>query len=57
MGGAVYCIQLLYISIVPPSVRPYSTVRAYTGEEQLERRSDEIVRMAQEHYFPWRPGW
>ena len=22
-----------------------------------ERRSEEVVRMAQEHYFPWRPEW
>ena len=25
--------------------------------EQAERRSEEVVRMAQEHYFPWRPEW
>ena len=27
------------------------------AREQAERRSEEVVRMAQEHYFPWRPGW
>ena len=24
---------------------------------QAERRSEEAVRMAQEHYFPWLPEW
>ena len=27
------------------------------AREQAERRSEEVVRMAQEHYFPWRPEW
>ena len=27
------------------------------AREQAERRSEEAVRMAQEHYFPWRPEW
>ena len=34
----------------------YSTVQRQ-AREQAERRSEEGVRMAQEHYFPWRPGW
>ena len=25
--------------------------------QQAERRSEEVVRMAQEYYFPWRPEW
>ena len=27
------------------------------AREQVERRSDEVVRMAQEYYLPWRPEW
>ena len=35
----------------------YSTWVQRQAREQAERRWEEVVRMAQEHYFPWRPEW